>query len=87
MANQNMVDVSGSFDIEANLQSSKKEEPQKEDSQLGSGKQAALTKQHMKKSPSVQELEFTDKKGSERRSPDRLDSEMEPLESYTDLSH
>ena len=90
------VDVSGSFDIEANIeraiQSSKAEEAAKEDSQLGSGKQEALAKLHMKKSPSVVELEFsgnkrTGKKNSERRSPERLDTD-EPLETCTeDQSH
>ena len=83
--NDDKIDVSGSFDIEANIEkaikSQKKEEP-KEDSILGSGvesgKQEALAKLHMKKSPSVEELEFSANKGtnksrSVKKSPDRLD--------------
>ena len=61
MAN-NQIDISGSYEIEPNVCSVKKEEPAKEDSQLGSGKQEALAKNHMKKSPSLEELEFTGNK-------------------------
>ena len=89
------VDVSGSFDIEANIEKAiqAKQEETKVESQLGSGKesgkQEALSKLHMKKSPSLEELEFSAKKDTNRsrsekkQSPDRLDTD-EPLESCTE---
>ena len=56
MANNSAVDISGSYDIKNPLNGNKIDLKKQNSSE--SGKQEALSKNSMKKSPSLQELEF-----------------------------
>ena len=56
MANNSAIDISGSYDIQNPLNPNKIDLKKQNSSE--SGKQEALSKNSMKKSPSLQELEF-----------------------------